>query len=376
MFRRLRYRLELRGRRRKHGLPPAAERPWVHPSELPGSFEAAALPPRRSVGSRRFVTAVAAGAALLLVTGAAMLAPSTGSEPAGASTGPHVATSIGSLPQSDRAAASSMLALVIYEGQHLGTATAMVVPPGDLAVTTTPVPKGASVMGSILGQPARALEVVGRDPLLGITVLRLPSTVPVTPIGPLAPAISTGGAPTALTALASVRGANTAAELDYAAATLDAAPSAATVGRSVISVTHGRSLAGVIAGTLVLDGQGRAVAAEVPALGATTFVPAEFLRLVAQRIVLGSASDHGWLQVYGPPTATQSAHLVGVAYHGAAWGHLRPGDTILAIGGQNVGSMADVGSILYTTAPGESVTVTLLRGGHEVSVNVVLAASP
>ena len=67
-----------------------------------------------------------------------------------------------------------MLALVIYEGEHLGTATAMVLPPGDLAVTTTPIPAGASVEGRDLGQPAMPLRVVGTDRQLGVTVLRLP----------------------------------------------------------------------------------------------------------------------------------------------------------------------------------------------------------
>lgn len=375
MFRRLRYHLELRARRTT-GPPPTAERTWIHPSELPGSFEAAAMPPRRSAGSRRFVTVVAAAAALLFVTGGALLIPSTGSEPAGASTGPHVATSIEALPAADRASAGAMLALAIYEGDHLGTATAMVIPPGDLAVTTTPVPRGASVMGRVLGEPAMPLQIVGTDPQLGITVLRLSTSADVTPIGPLGPAISTGGAPTALTALASVRGASTATELDYAAAYLSATPSAATVGRSVISVTHGRSLAGVIAGTLVLNARGQAVAAQVPKLGATTFVPATFLRLLAQRIVLGSPSGHGWLQVYGPPTATSAARVAGVTYGGAAWGRLRPGDTIVAMDAQRVRSMADVGSILYTSAPGEPLAVTVLRGGHRISVSVVLAAQP
>ncbi len=376
MFRRLRYYIEMRGAGRSGSAPPPSERTWVHPSELPGSFDQAAMPPARVAGSRRFKALVATSASVLLLTGGVLLAQPTDSQLAGASTGPHVATTFAALPPSDRHAAQSMLALVIYEGQHLGTATAMVLPPGDLAVTTTPVPKGASVMGGVLGQRSVALKVVGTDAQLGVTLLQLPTTVEVTPIAPLGPAVSTGGAPTALTALAAVRGTTTATEFAYAAAYLTSPPAAATVGRSVIAVTHGKSLAGVIAGTLVLDGSGRAVAAQVPALGSTSFVSATFLRLLAERIVLGNASDHGWLQLVGAATTTGAARVVGVTYRGATWGKVLAGDTIVAINSVRVRTMADVGSILYTSSPGQLVDLTVLRDGHTKVVDVVLAASP
>jgi PDZ domain-containing protein len=376
VFRRLRYYFEMRGAGRSGAAPPPSQRTWVHPSELPGSFDRAVMPAPRAAGTRRFKTLVASTASALLVTGGLLLAEPTGTQPAGASTGPHVATSLAAVPAADRAAAGSMLALVIYEGQHLGTATAMVLPPGDLAVTTTPVPRGVSVMGRILGHPSMVLKVVGTDRLLGVTVLRLPTTVPVTPTAPLARAVATGGAPTALTALAAVRGTTTAAEIDYAAAYLNSTPSAATVGRSVISVTHGQSLAGVIAGTVVLDARGQAVAAQVPALSSTTFVPATFLQLLAERIVLGNATHHGWLQLVGAPTSSGQARVVAVTQGGASWGRVLPGDTIVAINSVPVRTMADVGSILFTSSPGQPLDLTVLRGGHQLVVEVVLAASP
>ena len=54
VFRRLRYHFEMRGAGRSGSAPPPTERTWVHPSELPGSFDHAALPPARVAGSRRF----------------------------------------------------------------------------------------------------------------------------------------------------------------------------------------------------------------------------------------------------------------------------------------------------------------------------------
>lgn len=347
----------------------------MHPSELPGSFENAAIPVRRPTSSRRFQIAVATTASALLATGGMLLvAPST--EPAGATVGPHVATTVGALPAPERTAADGTLALVIYEGSHLGTATAMVVPPGDLAVTTTPIPANASVMGLRPGYPTVVLTVVGTDQRLGVTVLRLPVSVLVTPTAPLAPAVATGGAPTTLTALAAVRGSKTPVEFQYAAAYLNATPTATNVGPSLIDVTHGFSLIGVVAGSLILDGQGNAVAASVPALGSSSFVPATFLQLLAQRIVLGNTAGHGWLQLEGAATATGAAKVGSVAVHGASWGIVRPGDVLVAVNSQPVRTMADVGSLLYTTLPGQPADLTLVRDGHMLNVVVHLAASP
>jgi len=375
VFRRLRYHLETRSARAAAGPPAPSQRTWVHPSELPSSFETAALPPARATSARRFQATVAAAAAALLATGGMLLAAPTGTPPAGATDGPFVATSIAALPAHVRTAADSTIALVIYEGAHLATATAMVLPPGDLAVTTTPLPAGASVLGLRPGTSPMELTVVGADHALGVTVLRLPETVPVTPIGPLEPAVATGGAPTALTALAAVHTGSSPVEFQYAAAYLNAASVATTIGRSTIAVTHGTSLVGVVAGSLVLDAHGNAVAAQLPALGGSSFVPASFLQLLAQRIVLGDTVGHGWLQVQGLSGAGP-ATIGSVTIGGAAWRELEPGDTILAIDSQPVRTMAEVGSILYTSSPGQPVELTVLRHGHQVDADVRLAAAP
>jgi S1-C subfamily serine protease len=366
----------MRGSGRQSALPTPSERTWIHPSELPGSFENVALPATtRTSLSRRFQVSIATSASALLVAGGLLLAaPST--QPAGATVGPHVATRVGALPAPVRAAADATMALVIYEGSHLGTATAMIVPPGDLAVTTTPIPAGASVMGLRPGQPTVVLTVVGTDRLLGVTALRFPGSAPVTPIASLQPAVATGGSPTTLTALAAVRGSVTPVEFQYAASYLNAAPTPTRVGSSLIGVTHGVSLIGVVAGSLVLDGQGRAVAASVPALGPSSFVPALFLQLLAQRIVLGNTAGHGWLQLVGAATATGSAKVGSVARNGASWGRIKPGDVLVAINSQPVRTMADVGSLLYTSSPGQPTVVSLARNGHRFDRVVHLAASP
>jgi putative serine protease PepD len=333
------------------------------------------LPPPHPTVARSFKVVVASAASGLLVAGGVLLAVSA-TAPAGASVGPHVAASISSLPTRDQDAASAMLALVIYEDQHVGTATAMVLPPGDLAVTTTPIPLGATVEGWSPGHKWMSLTIVGANQRLGVTVLGLPRAVEVTPIALLEPAVATGGAPTALTALAAIPGATSAVEFEYAPAYLSATETPVTVGNSEIATTRGESLAGVISGTVILNGDGRAVAASLPELGPSSFVTADFLEQLSQRVVLGDAADHGWLQLVGADTPSGDALVVSVTPHGASWDRVRSGDLIVAVDSQRVNSMADIGSFLYTSSPGEHAVLTLVRAGRTINVNIRLAASP
>jgi hypothetical protein len=377
VFRRLRYGIELRRAGRRHGHILPAERTWVHPSELPGSFEHVVLPPPRPIVARRFQLLVASAASMLLATGGVLLGISA-TAPAGATVGPHIATTLAGLPSADQAAARTMLSIVIYEGEHVGTATAMVLPPGNLAVTTTPIPAHASVESWSMGHGWMSLQIVGSDRPLGVTVLRFPQSRAMhsTPIAPLQPAVATGGGPTTLTSLAAIPGATSPVEFEYAPTFLSAVETPVAIGRSHVVSTTGRSLAGVISGTVVLDAQGRAVAASVPTLGPSSFVSATFLQLLSQRIVLGDAGDHGWLQVTGADTPSGVALIASVARHGNAFRKLFAGDQILAINSVPVRTMFDVDSILYTTSPREPVLLTVLHDNVERAVTVVLSASP
>jgi hypothetical protein len=223
-----------------------------------------------------------------------------------------------------------------------------------------------------------SLVIVGSDRPLGVTVLRFPQSrsMPSTPIAALQPAVVTSGGPTTLTSLAAIPGATSPVEFEYAPTFLSAVETPVAIGRSHVVTTTGRSLAGVISGTVVLDAQGRAVAASVPTLGPSSFVSATFLQLLAQRIVLGDARGHGWLQVIGADTPSGVALVASVTPDGNAVGRLFPGDQILAINSTPVSTMFDVDSILYTTSPKKPVQLTVLQGGVEHVVTVVLSASP
>lgn len=379
MFRRLRYGWELRAARRRRGTALPADRAWVHPAELPGRFEHAQLPPPHPVLARRFQVVVAAAASSMLAAGGVLLAVSA-SAPAGATQGPKVAPTIASLPPSDRTTAAALLPLALnlreYQRERSSPATALVLPPGNLAVTTAYIPPGASVDGLLDGSRWVALAVVGRDAGVGVTVLRLPVMLPVTPVAPIEPAVTTVGGPTSLTALATVFGATTAVAYEYGPASLESTAAPAIIGDSEIAVTQGRSVTGTIPGAVVLNARGEAVATSVPRFGPNDFVPAAFLQLLAERLVLGDPSGHGWLQLRGADTPSGIAFVDAVQAHGASWGKVRPGDELLGVNSVAVHSMTDVDTMLYTISPGALVSLTLLRHGQVLQVGVRLAASP
>jgi len=377
MFRRFRDFLETRGSHRSKAVPEPSQRPWVHPSELPGSFDYAVMPVSPRASSRRFQGTVATLASGLLVAGTLLLAAPISTPIAGATTGPHEATSVAGLPKPARTAADGLLALVILQSSHISTATAMVVAPGDVAVTTTQIPANSSIQVLREGsQSAITATPIGSDDEMGVTVLRLNETLPITPIDELRPAVETGGAPTSLTALAAVRGSVSKVVFEYATAVLSATESSRRVGNSIIAVTPGQSAVGSVAGGIVLDGSGAAVAIGVPALGEGAYVSTTFMSLLAQRVVLGDANGHGWLQIKGVSLPGGGVRIVSVPKGSTSSSALLAGEEILALNGTTIGSMEDLGSALYTASPGQLVTVTVARDSKVSNPDVTLAASP
>lgn len=72
---------------------------------------------------------------------------------------------------------------------------------------------------------------------------------------------------------------------------------------------------------------------------------------------------------------------VGVRVEGTLHGYpaeaaLRPGDLLVAINGQPVRTIVDLGRVLSMYKPGDTVVLTVVRGGRKVDVRVTLAENP
>src|SRR5487761_2360883 len=146
--------------RRHAEVPPASARAWMHPSEL-GSFDSLSTTAARL--RSRAARAVATLMVVALVAGGAGLASTRGS------------------PAVNDAMTSH---LTITVPGHVTTVAAMALP-HDLAVTTTPIPHGALLTGSVPGHQNFPVTWVGRDQVLGFSLVHLGLRVPALAFAPL-----------------------------------------------------------------------------------------------------------------------------------------------------------------------------------------------
>ena len=154
----------------------------MHPSELP-SFEALLTPPvwqLRSRGARL----VAAVMAVALIAGSVGLALTHNSSAAGTDLPAHVASSIDQLPGAVQVAAAHTIELTITTPDHVQVVAAMALP-HDLAVTTTAIPADATITGSTPTHAHFRVKWVGRDEVMGFSIVRLEVPIPALTFAPL-----------------------------------------------------------------------------------------------------------------------------------------------------------------------------------------------
>jgi S1-C subfamily serine protease len=86
---------------------------------------------------------------------------------------------------------------------------------------------------------------------------------------------------------------------------------------------------------------------------------------------LGTVPDYA-----GPPGGQKGVLLAGVRPGGAAEaGGLLRGDILVKLGAHEIGSVEDLMYVLNASRPGEHVKATVLRGGHEVALDVTFQES-
>ncbi len=107
-------------------------------------------------------------------------------------------------------------------------------------------------------------------------------------------------------------------------------------------------------------------------------IPVDIAKAVADKIVAGESTEAGFLGVGGADATGDRA--------GAAITEVEPGspadeagvtdeDVVTAVDDRDVSSMVDLAAAVRTKAPGDQVTLTLLRDGEERTVEVTLAAA-
>jgi len=143
------------------------------------------------------------------------------------------------------------------------------------------------------------------------------------------------------------------------------------------AINHGNS------GGPLLDTQGRVigVTAQIKSdsggnEGVGFAIPSNTVHSVASQILATGKAEHAFLGVQLDSTARNA--LVGIVRPGtpAAAAGLKAGDVITAFAGRKVSSSQELQTAIAAKRPGETASLTYLRGGQSHTVQVKLASRP
>ena len=107
-------------------------------------------------------------------------------------------------------------------------------------------------------------------------------------------------------------------------------------------------------------------------------IPIDIAKAVADKIVAGESTDAGFLGVGGADaTGNRAGAAITSVEAGspAAKAGITDSDVVTAVDGQKVASMIDLAAAVRTKAPGEEISLTLVRNGKERTVAVTLVAA-
>lgn len=340
---------------RRHRQPHHTTRPWVHPSELP-RFED--LEPRRASPRSRLARLLAVVAAVLLVAGGTVLLVNRGTPPT--TTVTHDGVRLADLPLVARHVAADTVDLTVISHAGVTNAAALVLG-GGLAVTTLPIPADATIKGTSAAHADFAVSLVGRDEVMGFSVVHLGVAVAPVALDPMpASAAVTVVAPIVADLLAKPR-------YDWAVTTLGDPRNDAQGVVRYLATPSGRALWS-LAYAVAVDAHGRVVA--VLSAGHEWYA-AQFVARVADVLELGHGC-HGDLGASGQSVQGGGVRLHAVAAHGpAAQAGLRDGDVLLTWDGSDTDDVAALRSMIYLTPAYTTVRVTYLRGSALKSTTVM-----
>ena len=134
---------------------------------------------------------------------------------------------------------------------------------------------------------------------------------------------------------------------------------------------HGRVIG--VNDSIITGGQGAGN------VGVGFAVPIDLAKVVADKIVAGESLAAGYLGVSGADAAGDRAGaLVTTVEPGspAASARIQVDDLVVAIDDRSVSSMVDLAARVRTAQPNDTVTLSIIRGGNEVTIDVTLGTAP
>ena len=113
-------------------------------------------------------------------------------------------------------------------------------------------------------------------------------------------------------------------------------------------------------------------------MGVGFAIPISLAKVVADKLVSGTATKAGYLGVRGSDSSgEQAGAMISEVEAGspAAKAGLAADDVVVGVAGRKVGSMTDLVAVITTTQPGDKVSLTVLRNGQERTLEVTLGSA-
>lgn len=375
--------------------PPSPQRP------APGGPAGPAVPPPsargRSSGSGRGRTIVAVAAMTAILAGAAggavgvAVSRDDGGSTASSATAPatqtvstQVAPLSGDAAEPAAAVAAALGPAVVQLETQAGLGSGFIYDASGLILTASHVTEGAQTVQVRLADGTRLQgRVVGSDPSTDVAVVKIDPPKDMA-VATLATGVKVEVGQTAI-AIGSPFGLDQTVTEGIVSAV---GRSAETPGGVIPAIQTDAPINSGNSGGALADRKGRVIgindsiatggSGSTGNLGIGFAIPIDIAKDVADRIVAGQSTKAGFLGIEGADASG--------AHAGAAVTSVSPGspaakagltsdDVVTAVDGTRVSSMLDLAAAIRTHAPGQQVTLTVLRNGAERTVTVTLTAA-
>ena len=298
--------------------------------------------------------------AVALVVGSAGLYLTQSSDPPAT---PHLAQSISQLPTNSRTAAADTVDLSIATPGHVDVVAAMVLP-HNLAVTTTQIPANALITGSTPGDVNFPVHWVGRDQVMGFSIVRLGRHVPALRFAPL-PASKWVVAVSPI-----LKSSTTAPQFKWANTILGDPKSDATGVISYLSTKSDANISGFV-DAIAVDQSGQVVAV----LSTDhLWYSAQFVARIAYIVATGRGC-HASLGIVGLNAQGGGVTVSRVIPKSPAQWQLKKGDVITSLNGKQTETFDALDTALYLTPAFSVAHVTFIRDAAVRHADMTLACA-
>jgi len=313
---------------------------------------------------------------------AAKTSTAAATDPVG-STEPPVVAADASEPAAAVAAALGPAVVQLETGEGLGSG--FIYDESGLILTASHVTDGASSLDVRMADGSRVKgQVLGEDPSTDVAVVKIEPTADL-PVATLATGITVKVGQTAI-AIGSPFGLDQTVTAGIVSAV---GRSAETPGGVIPAIQTDAPINTGNSGGALADASGRIIGINdsivtgggesTGNLGVGFAIPIDIAKSVADRIVAGESTEAGFLGVEGTDaTGSQAGAAITAVSSGspAAEAGLVEADVVIEVDGTPVASMIDLGAKIRTHQPGDTVKLTVVRGGERHEVTITLGASP